>query len=168
MYIINVEEELVTGGWYLHMTEGDVHASWIYNAIFEVDFFLDGRKSGSLCHIQGRSCVQMLEDWSWGEGHVLMQEDGPHCPIQGTVYLILKLTSVDSGINLFTLLEFMHVCILFNNSIVLEQLLRVAHHNQEKVLCIWQFWVTWSYSQMSFKRLTGGKPPGWIGWLKSK
>lgn len=92
----------------------------------------------------------------------------PHCPIQGTVYLILKLTSVDSGINLFTLLEFMHVCILFNNSIVLEQLLRVAHHNQEKVLCIWQFWVTWSYSQMRFKRLTGGMPPGWIGWLKSK
>ena len=51
-----------------------------------------------------------------------MQEDGPHCPVQGNVYLILKLASVDSYINLFTLLEYMNVCVVFNNAIDLEHL----------------------------------------------
>ena len=124
---------------------------------------LDGRKSGSLCHIQGRSCAKMLTAWSWGEGHILMPEDKPHCPIQGKVYLILKLASVDFWINLFTLLECMNICVFVNNAIDLEQLLRGAHHNQDNVFCIWQLRDKWSYSRKSFKRLTGWKPPSWIG-----
>lgn len=39
----------------------------------------------------------------------LCKEDGSHCPVWGNVYLILKLASIDSWINLFILLEFMNV-----------------------------------------------------------
>lgn len=103
------------------MNEGDVNAIWIYNARLEADSSLGGlQKSGFLCHIQGRSCRKMWTTWTWGEGHACMQEDGPHCPAQGKVYLILKLASVDSYINLFTFLECVNVCVFFNNAIDLE------------------------------------------------
>ena len=48
------------------------------------------------------------------------EEDGPHCQVQGKVYLILKLASVDSYINLFRFLECVNVCVFFNNAIDLE------------------------------------------------
>ena len=81
------------------MKEGEVNAIWIYNARLEADSSLGGlQKSGFLCHTQGRSCGKMWATGTWGEGHACMQEDGPHCPVQGKVYLILKSASVDSSV----------------------------------------------------------------------